>query len=68
MYAYVGMFHGGEWALVDGTSIVEAVIESAKSIAIVMAAVLFLESPLSLFDIFLSPIRKLHQALSFKTL
>jgi hypothetical protein len=39
---YVGMLNGGDCALAFGISIIEAVIESVKNIAIVIAAILFL--------------------------
>jgi hypothetical protein len=42
-----------EAALADGTSIIEADIESIKNKAIAIAPVLLLEIPISLFDIFL---------------
>jgi hypothetical protein len=40
MKAYVGICHGGVWALAVGTSIIEADIESIKKKAIAIAAVL----------------------------
>jgi cbb3-type cytochrome oxidase subunit 3 len=39
---YVGMLNGGDCALAFGISIIEAVIESVKNIAIIIAAILFL--------------------------
>jgi hypothetical protein len=49
----VGTLIGGVCALAFGTSIVEAVIESIKNIAIVIAAILFF-SVFILFFLFLS--------------
>jgi hypothetical protein len=45
----VGIFNGGECALVNGISIVEADIESIKNIAITNVVVFFLEICIFLF-------------------
>jgi hypothetical protein len=52
MKEMVGMFHGGECALVVGTSVNEAVIESIKNTEIVMAAILFFSVFIFLFSPF----------------